>query len=197
MSIYKVGDDVLVKGTVCGIDASDDKCSVRVNISEHGQRYWFAEENVMPDMSNIETISQEEVMKSAYEQGLNDAWELAKTLYYAGNITTKELREIYDLEESVRSGFGMILRRYTPQEAFARLKAYEESQEIKVGDVVIYGYSEVLVTNIHKQHFDGVQLSEDNEQGDFGDSYTDSPLKNCKKTGKHINIQQILKQIGE
>lgn len=195
MSRYIVGDSVLVKGTVCGIDASDDKCSVRVNISEHGQRYWFAEENVILDMSNVETIPQEEVMKSAYEQGLNDAWELAKKVVRSPKLVENAQiflgKNIVGIErESLLIQFFEL----TPQEALAKLKAYEEAQNIKRGDVVKCIYKEM--------HSYGVYLGEDETDYWIIEPSYDVPQSiskekyKLKKTGKHINIQQILEQIG-
>lgn len=195
MSRYIVGDSVLVKGTVCGIDVSDDKCSVRVNISEHGQRYWFAEENVILDMSNVETIPQEEVMKSAYEQGLNDAWELAKKVVRSPKLVENAQiflgKNIVGIErESLLIQFFEL----TPQEALAKMKAYEEAQNIKMGDVVKCSYKDI--------HSYGVYLGEDETDYWIIEPSYDVPQSiskekyKLKKTGKHIDIQQILEQIG-
>lgn len=200
MSRYIVGDSVLVKGTVCGIDVSDDKCSVRVNISEHGQRYWFAEENVILDMSNVETIPQEEVMKSAYEQGLNDAWELAKKVVRSPKLVENAQiflgKNIVGIErESLLIQFFEL----TPQEALAKMKAYEEAQEIKVGEIVSNkGGIELLVTAIcnDESRFDGIKTTPTDKYGKLGATYSGMIKKNFTKTGKHIDIQQILEQIG-
>lgn len=67
--------------------------------------------------------------EKTYEEGLQDAWELAKKI------------DLFDTEERTKI-FGYITseyikEHYTVQEALAKLKAYEEEKEIKVGDVVI------------------------------------------------------------
>ena len=72
----------------------------------------------------------------AYNKGLEDAWECVKKL-----TVNDYLKDGYDSDELLKI-FGTdnifcILKNYTPQEALAKLEAYEKEQaEIKVGDVV-------------------------------------------------------------
>lgn len=186
---FKYGDNVLVKGKVLGIVGDGIEVSL-IDDASNSNAMWFAEEQLIPDMTNVETIPQEEVMKSAYDEGLNDAWKLVyriREMDYAERITAFGNDALFE-----------ILRENTPQEALAKLKAYEDSK-IEVGDEVIckaltefddrankenYG----VVTGIYSDHYEILMKN--------GDT-TGFKLKECEKTGKHIDIQQILEQIGE
>ena len=195
MSKYKVEDEVLVRAKITCINI-DYVHPIEVEF-ENGSRVWLEEKDLLLDMSNVETIPQEEVQKSAYNQGLHDAWELAKRVVRSPKLV--ENAQIFIGENIVgieRESLLIQFFQLSPQEALAKLKEYEGAQEIKVGDVVVYGDSEVLITKIYKRSFDGIQLSDNNEQGSFGDTYTSRDLEYCKKTGKHIDIQSILDQIG-
>ncbi len=113
--------------------------------------------------------------------GLNDAWELAEKIWCKMGMDTRE--DAFGFEYATD-----IMKHLTPQEALAKLKAYEDNK-IKVGDVVVdldgkervvlfvdfTGKAQIYgshgVTNINKEHL--------------------------KKTGRHIDISSILEQIGE
>lgn len=114
-----------------------------------------------------------------YDKGLADAWELAKKFWYLGN---RECKKIFGFEFSID-----ILEHFTPQEALAKLKAYDDSK-IEVGDVVESdsGVKAVIVetADYHFMVF--------TQYGMVGTWNTTC----CKKTGKHIDIQSILEQIG-
>ena len=138
------------------------------------------------EMPNTEqnVVNVGELMDRTYEQGLNDAWELAKKIWCGKDseneeiFGTKYVYEIYQL---------------TPQEALAKLKAYEEAQsKIEVGDVVttVNGKCPYIVTN--------VQLPNTLHVINSRNGYTHQiRIDVCKKTGKHIDISSILEQIGE
>ena len=79
-----------------------------------------------------------------------------------------------------------------PQEAIAKLKAYEEKQKaddkIVVGDEVAdKDGDKTIVTNIHGDLFDG--LCSD------GSTMTDLFLDDNHKTGRHFNIASILEEM--
>lgn len=123
---YKSGDKVLVRGDVLGVVEDGIKVSL-IDDANNLNTMWFAEEQLVLDKTNVETIPQEEIMKSAYEKGLNDAWKLVykiREMDYAERIKAFDNDALFE-----------ILRENTPQEAIAKLKAYEDSK-IKVGDVV-------------------------------------------------------------
>lgn len=136
---------------------------------------------------NKPTISEDtlemERMK-ALNEGRNDAWELARKICdyaYEGKTQT-----IFGC-----SRLGSVMSNLTPQEALAKLEAYEKEQnEIKVGDVVerinftelfvVSGFNEEIYTLI-------------NANG----KCVCANVNQIKKTGKHIDIQSILEQIKE
>lgn len=131
----------------------------------------------------------------AYNQGLNDAWELAKQILYG---VDKQLIEIFDV--NVEPVFfdlthkREIINNHTPQEVKAMTDEWRESQNIKRGDVVKCIYKEM--------HSYGVYLGEDETDYwiiypsyDVPQSISKEKYK-LKKTGKHLDIQSILSQIG-
>ena len=116
------------------------------------------------------------------EHGRNDAWEFMKKLW--------DMKLIGRDEVFGYSAIGEILDHYTPQEAIAKLKAYEEAQnEIKVGDVVY-----------HDTYGNGVMTREDEDYYNVllenGDAMC-IEKESVTKTGKHLEIKAILEQIGE
>ena len=120
----------------------------------------------------------------AYNKGLEDVWELAKKLWHNDARTNDD---IYGIEY-----FIDIVNEYTPQEALAKLEAYEKEQnEMKVGDVVtVCGEKRIVVG-----YLCGLE-----EYEVWMDGYG-RPQRICKneikKTGKHIDIQSVLEQIKE
>ena len=131
--------------------------------------YWWYSEDML---ELVET-------EKTYEQGLNDAWELIKK--------TEEMSDddYYTcFGESVYDGITAL----TPQEALAKLKAYEE--RIEVGDVVVHGGDTVFVVT----KIDKLIMGYDK----IGDIHSFCfPNQFIKKTGKHIDITSILEQIRE
>lgn len=117
------------------------------------------------------------------ERGLNDAWELAKKIYI---FNCDEIEAIFGL----RFGAYDMFSNYTPQEALAKMKAYEEQRNIEVGDIVLIYGEEAVVTRVVDEHANIL----------FGDGVTNNmPVKELvgDKTGKHIDIKSFLEQIGE
>ena len=118
-----------------------------------------------------------------YEKGLNDGrnevWELAKKLY---EMKIEQLQEVFGAFETELE----VMNYLTPQEALAKLEAYEK--EIKVGDVVKDGKNYFLVTKRYDNTFEGMS--------DEGYLYCGLSLRDCEKTGKHIDLTDIFKQIG-
>lgn len=91
-------------------------------------------------MKNSEPYSDCELDKlerftDSYNEGAEDAWELAKliTIYtYNGGLTSRDLIEIFGTDSR-----DDIFRNNTYKEAKAKFDAWEKSkEEIKVGDVV-------------------------------------------------------------
>ena len=118
-----------------------------------------------------------------YNDGLNDAWEMARKIFaMSDNDFDDAFGDVYKED---------VFCYYTPQEALAKLKAYEEQSKIEVGDVVeikdgVEGILSGIVTRVSEDYISCV-LS-DGKGGYI-------PIGLCKKTGKHIDIESILEQI--
>ena len=166
--MYKVGDKVLVKATVEKV--TDDY--VRIYAEGYGERS-FGLDNAP-------------VEHKTYEQGLADAWEFAKRFAYGDLSSPNKRRDIF--------GNTGLLACMNPkdgvEEVIFTIEAYEKKKEIKVGDEVkvICGETNGIVT---RMDFEGCYVIW--ADGVCG-TYQKSRLE---KTGKHIDIESLLKQIGE
>lgn len=165
MSKYKSGDYVLLEGKL------DKEYKEHYQICINGQ-YVLVEKDCV--YNNFKT----------YEQGLQDAWELARKI---GGMTRQAWYEIFKIEDAY---FVDILDDNTYQQALAKLEAYEKSQQIQVGDVVYaQGIKGVVI--------DGCTEDSDNicyvfcENGNV----EDWKFIDLKKTGRHIDIEHLLEQI--
>lgn len=166
---YKVGDKILVEAEVIEIDHSDEEFPINV-VYENGSESW-----VLPELIHGATK-----FVKTYEQGLQDAWELLDRLEHA--VSVKVMDDVFGYSE-----IGDILDNYTPQEALAKLKAYEEAQTIKVGDLVEYEECPYLITYTYGNVLRG--MSKD------GIGIVFHTNDDVKKTGKHIDIAGLLEQI--
>ena len=130
----------------------------------------------------------EEEYNQAFNQGAEAAWELARKI---------NDMDIYDTEEIfIEAGafhLGNVLENYTYPEAAAKVTEWEKAkEEIKVGDVIrinedsdFYG----LVININPESRIAFVVSENR-------SLSFISLECCIKTGRHIDVDSFLKQIG-
>lgn len=75
----------------------------------------------------IEELNLTHDESAAYQRGLDDAWEAARKVF---GMTIQELYDAFG-EDGL-----CLLQKTTVAEALARIRAYEESQEIHVGDEV-------------------------------------------------------------
>lgn len=115
------------------------------------------------------------------EMTAEEAWEIAKNLF--ANYSNAELDDIFGKGWSFPK-----LMELTPQQAKAKIEAWEAKQ-IKVGDEVDICGDKGIVTSfgtdgdvIHVLYLDGIV-----------NSYRKD--KDIKKTGRHIDIEGLLKQI--
>ena len=171
MSEFNVGDKVYLECEVIDKDMSD-------NTHQLKYKTWHDNELQTDFVKNDVLHSTDEL----YNKGLNDGWELAKKIVVSptnGGYTAGELLKIFGTMES-------ILNAYTPQEALAKVKAYEERNEIKVGDVVrlkdccVEGIvTRVDSRNIYRLFKDGSTTKEAFE--DFED------FEDFEKTGEHFD----------
>lgn len=147
------------------------------------------------EMPNTESKDEADCddVKAAYEQGLSDAWEMARKIIGIldkdnHSFDASKLRAIYGTSDILE------IFKLTYQEALAELKAYEDSR-IEVGDVVVW-------TDFADDTFNGVVLDFKDNTDDEVVVFTENScvdvwkIAECKKTGKHIDIQSLLEQIG-
>ena len=119
--------------------------------------------------------------------GQNEAWELVRKIF---DMETNDIEDIFIKEDAWN--IGTVLNNYTYQEAAARVAEWEKAKEkIKAGDVLedIYDSSvKCTVTNLYTNN--RAYLVFDDGTAGFHE------LDNFKKTGRHIDIDSFLKQIG-
>ena len=124
-----------------------------------------------------------QMQDEAYQRGLEDAWEAAKKLF--SSMADSDIEKAFPIEWN-NGGFKALMN-LQPQEAIAKLKAYEDkpSDRIEVGDEV--------ATETGKKYTvvsfgDGGTVCGFNMDG----KWTGWKPKEVTKTGKHYDIQSIL-----
>ena len=132
-------------------------------------------------------------LETARQINGEDAWELARKIVLdisEGGIPEIDMRSMFGKKWTVSD----VLKNYTPQEALAKLEAYEKEQnEIKVGDVVEIEPNEREWRGVVIAKYAGNKTFFVLEQDGEMQTWYDEQLK---KIGKHIDIQSILQQIG-
>ena len=132
----------------------------------------------------------EKEVEQARAEGAETAWELARKIALGGKdcYSCEDLKKIFDYGYS-----QAVMRHYTYPEAAAKVVEWEKAKdEIKVGDVLEDMASskiKCVVTNIYPSNMAYLVFSD----GSAGIH----ELENMKKTGRHIDIDSFLKQIGE
>lgn len=133
-------------------------------------------------------------IEQARAEGQNEAWELARKILYCddcGGMDYKARQEIFKTV-SLRD----ILKNHTYPEAAAKVAQWEKAkEEIKVGDIYEgnIGSRCFVIRNIDEETNDVEILWLDLAPGNRGIE----EIKHYKKTGRHIDIDNFLKQIGE
>ena len=131
----------------------------------------------------------EEEYNQAFNQGAEAAWELARKI---------NDMDIYDTEEIfIEAGafhLGNVLENYTYLEAAAKVTEWEKAkEEIKAEDIVkIHEGNDndlcVLYVSTDKKYYNAVD--------EYGAVYNMLTKGMITKTGRHIDIDSFLKQIG-
>lgn len=136
-----------------------------------------------------------DLQDTAYQRGLDDAWEAARKIIRMpeGNI----LDLFPDCYASVCTAVQAILK-YDTSEAVAKLKAYEEKQKanncIEIGDEVKWNGDKCIVTYRNMDINTGVVQDYDLMMWDG--SVADHVKKCCfAKTGNRYDISSILKEM--
>lgn len=177
---FKIGDEVVIEGKVIGTDGNLSKYPITVEFKDKNYAVF-----------NEECLN---LADKTYEQGLKDAWELAKKIAlntHDGGIDAKELEAIFGTHDSYT-----IFKENDVKDALAKLEAYQE--EIKVGDVISLRGVEAVVTCIYPDDtFDGIKITADDKYGRLGGVYAGYPLSSWEKTGNHRDLSAVLAEIGK
>lgn len=178
MSKYKVGDKVVMEIT--------DK----VEVMEE-PNYILSDATVV-NQGYIDKAAEplSTYIEQARAEGQNEAWELARKIYLPDGFegfAPSELEEIFGGDNT-----DWIVGGHSYPEAAAKVEAWEKAkEEIKVGDVlkdVASSNVKCVVTNMYPGNMAYLVFSD----GSAGMH----ELENMKKTGRHIDIDSFLKQIG-
>lgn len=164
---YKVGDEVMVKVRI--IEDCIGICGLK---TQEGIVFNAKKENLLP----VSDMTAEE------------AWDIARKIVLLedeGGIPVKDMVHMFGVKFP-----RDIVREYSEHEVKARIEAWEAEKEIKVGDEVDVCGDKGIVTSfgtdgdaLHVLYFDGIVNSYRRD-------------KDVKKTGRHIDIDRLLKQIG-
>lgn len=169
---YKVGDEVLLKVAYVKNSGND---AVFEFLGVDGDTYM-----ICPHTSSI------------YKPYMTaeEAWEIAKNLF--ANYSNAELDDIFGKGWSFPK-----LMELTPHEAKAKIEAWEAEKGIKVGDEVALkelpseDSFKFFVTKLDKKEKRVTGFS-----GFDGRVFWERDITKYQKTGRHIDIEGILKQIG-
>lgn len=166
---YKVGDEVLLKVAYVKNSGND---AVFEFLGVDGETYM-----ICPHTSSI------------YKPDMTaeEAWEIAKNLF--ANYSNTELDDIFGKGWSFPK-----LMELTPHEAKARIEAWEAEKEIKVGDEVRLKRDPGDEYKFFITNKDGFEIS--GFSGFKGSVFSRRNIRLYEKTGRHIDIEGILKQIG-
>ena len=121
--------------------------------------------------------------------GQNEAWELVRKIF---DMETNDIEDIFIKEEAWN--LGTVLNNYTYQEAAAKVAEWEKVKEIKVGDILEDRDegNKVIVTSLK-----GRVICLLWDDGRIGTTYVELAKGIFRNTGRHIDIDGFLKQIGE
>ena len=133
----------------------------------------------------------EEEYNKAFNKGAETAWELAKKIILHGKdfYSGEELKEIFGYAYS-----ETLMKNYTYPEAAAKVAEWEKAkEEIKVGDIVKIREGNnndlcVLCMSTDKKYYNAVD--------GYGAVYYLLTKEMIAKTGRHIDVDSFLKQIG-
>ena len=171
---YKVGDEVLVKVRIHHIVNQETDMPYEVKAINNGKieprTIWIREEDIQSDSPMT----------------AEEAWELARRIVGCSEHGLEETkrREIFSRDDAFD-----VFNLFSAKEAKAKIEAWEAEKEIKVGDVVKVGC------------YTGLVVSDDNMDDSYDILFSDGGtskinIKDLKKTGRHIDIEIVLKQIG-
>lgn len=172
MSKYNVGDKFIIE-----ISKNDTNELDNTEYYITNARIIFEKE----ELDRLQKYEEEQIPYSeAYNKGLKDAWEFVRKIFTFNN---NKMKEIFGV-----AGKRSVFDDLSPQVALVKLEIYEKKQNIKVGDIIICCDKEGVVTKVDDNYFNIIY--------EDGSSDKISQIICKEKTGKHIDIQSILQQIG-
>lgn len=177
---YKVGDEVLVKVRIHHIVNQKTDLPYEVKTINNGKieprTIWIREEDIQSDSPMT----------------AEEAWELARRIVGCSEHGLEETkrREIFSRDDAFD-----VFNLFSAKEAKAKIEACEAEKEIKVGDIVrpkTTKEREYMVTYISESRkLAGVCL----QTGEVIPEAFEVSADSVVKTGRHIDIEGILKQI--
>jgi len=190
---FRIGDKVKVKDGVGKVYRVSDvgvyQCEIVV-LENGSSMGWYEEDDLVPATdphkdAEVKMGDIEDIKEAEYERGLNDAWELVRRL----RITAPtDIIEIFDKDTT-----SSVIEEFSASEAIKKWKAWEDKNEFKIGDEVVYrdGIKGVVVG-----------ISNNTEQISLLSNEYNVPqllIKNhATKTGRHFDaITEVLKQMQE
>ena len=131
----------------------------------------------------------EEEYNQAFNQGTEAAWELVRKIF---DMETNDIEDIFIKEDAWN--LGTVLNNYTYAEAAAKVAEWEKVKEFKVGDILEDRDegNKVIVTSLK-----GRVICLLWDDGRIGTTYIELAKGIFRNTGRHIDIDGFLKQIGE
>lgn len=189
--IIEIGEEYESEFLKTNIEADKEQKESPVNLYRiRGFNSLVFDENGLKELTKYDETVVSDVKAKEYEKGLSDAWECAKKVYLdvdKGGLNIDELGSVFG-----KSNPSSLMQDLTPQEAINKLKAWEEKQEIKAGDVIVSpSGSEAIV---HLIDSSGNLGCIDGKEQFFIEN---SRKKLWKRTGKHIDLTEIFKELEE
>lgn len=147
--------------------------------------------------------TRKELLEAAYQDGLDAAWSMIRTMY--SEMTIGTLRKIFNMPDVDAANIVMaILNAFPAAEVKKRLDAYEkekqaneasekerkEKETIVPGDEVKYRLSDVtfVVTRVDGEFISGFSAD--------GSQFCDKRSCNWEKTGRHFDLSKLFKFMG-
>lgn len=165
--MHKVGDEVLIKAKVVTVDKGD-RLPYEVD-TVNGCLLWIAEEEIIYDKT--------------YTKGLEEAWAAAKRLYEMDDMERLNILNLGD--------YANIMEFVTPEEAIAKIEAYEKRNEVAPNKIVEdnEGTRALVLDGAGNGVFSVLT-----ENGCVESWHKDGIVAIREKT---IDVSELVKQIGE
>lgn len=174
MSRYNIGDKVLIEAKISDVDFEDGSYLYRVTFSSE-ESIWINEIDLFE-------------RNKTYEDGQNDAWELAGKLNELRS--PDETAKLFKIFNVLR--FSQIFETYSYQEAVAKIEAYEAANSLQRDDVVELPNKSLGVVTYADRQLDKYTVVDSWGRGTNGYS-----AKQLRKTGRTLNISHLLDKIKE